>query len=198
MSPRAPLAPPTSRAAAPRSERIVLELPIHRALRFVLSSPHYPENVGAICRAMKTMGFSRLGIVRPSRLAMPSHPMAVKMAVKSWDVLEGAEIYDNIHEAIVGSDFVIGSTARRGVSGVLHPRPLAERAVSWAAQGKRVSFLFGNEKSGLTTEELGLCDFIVRVPIAADQPSLNLAQAVQILTYELFSCALEQRAKTQG
>lgn len=176
----------------------MLELPIHRSLRFVLSSPHYPENVGAICRAMKTMGFSRLGIVRPSRLAMPSHPMAVKMAVKSWDVLEAAEIYDNIHEAIVGSDFVIGSTARRGVSGVLHPRPLAEKAVAWAAQGKHVSFLFGNEKSGLTSEELGLCDFIVRVPIAADQPSLNLAQAVQILTYELFSCALEQRAKTQG
>lgn len=160
----------------------------------ILSSPHYPENVGAICRAMKTMGFTRLGIVRPSRLALPSHPMAIKMAVKSGDVLEGTEIYDNIHEAIVGSQFVIGSTARRGVSGVVAPRILAERAVDWAEQGKKISFLFGNEKSGLTSDELALCDLVVRVPIAADQPSLNLAQAVQIVTYELFSCALARRS----
>lgn len=176
----------------------MLELPIHRALRIVLSSPHYPENVGAICRAMKTMGFSRLGIVRPSRLALPSHPMAIKMAVKSGDVLESADIYDNIHEAIVGSQFVIGSTARRGVSGVISPRVLAEKAIGWAEQGKRLTLLFGNEKSGLTSDELALCDLVVRIPIAADQPSLNLAQAVQITTYELFSCALVRRSITQG
>lgn len=173
----------------------MLELPIHRTLKIVLSSPHYPENVGAICRAMKTMGFTRLGLVRPSRLALPSHPMAIKMAVKSGDVLGGAEIYDNIDEAIVGSQLVIGSTARRGVSGVIPPRALAEKAVLWAEQGKRVTLLFGNEKTGLTSEELALCDFVVRVPIAADQPSLNLAQAVQIITYELFSCALEKRPR---
>lgn len=147
---------------------------------------------------MKTMGFSKIGIVRPGRLALPSHPMAIKMAVKSGDVLESAAIYDNIDEAIVGSDFVIGSTARRGVSGVIPPRALAEKAVAWAAQGRRMTFLFGNEKTGLTSDELALCDLVVRVPIAADQPSLNLAQAVQIITYELFSCALEFRSRTEG
>ena len=61
----------------------MLRLPIHRAVRFLLVSPHYPENVGAACRAIKTMGFSEIGLVKPSRLASTDHPMAEKMAVKS-------------------------------------------------------------------------------------------------------------------
>lgn len=170
----------------------MIELPVHRAVRFILVSPHYPENVGACCRAMKTMGFSQLGIVRPSKLAEPSHPMAIKMAVKSWDVLERAEIYDNVAEAIVGCQVVVGSTARRGVT-VVRPAALAEKSVEWAGQGKKVAILFGNEKSGLTSDELSLCDYVVRAPIAAAQPSLNLAQAVQIVAYELFEKALTHK-----
>jgi tRNA (cytidine32/uridine32-2'-O)-methyltransferase len=170
----------------------MLELPIHRAVRFLLVNPHYPENLGACCRAMKTMGFTQIGIVRPSRLATPDHPMAQKMAVKSWDLLDNAEIYDNVSEAIVGADFVVGSTARRGVT-VISPKDLATRATKLAGERKKVAVLFGNEKSGLTAAELTLCDAVVRAPIAAEQPSLNLAQALQIITYELFSAALEER-----
>jgi TrmH family RNA methyltransferase len=172
----------------------LLELPIHRSTRFVLVSPHYPENVGAACRAIKTMGFLRIGLVRPSKLADKEHPMAQKMAVKSGEVLSGAEVYDNVDEAIVGSQVVVGTTARRGVSGIVSPHTLAEKAAIWAQTGKRMVLLFGNEKSGLTSEELNLCDFVVRVPIAAPQPSLNLAQAVQIIAYELFSASLRHRA----
>jgi TrmH family RNA methyltransferase len=168
-------------------------MPIHRATRFVLVSPHYPENVGATCRAVKTMGFLRVGLVRPSKLADKTHPMAIKMAVKSGDVLSEAEVYDNVDEAIVGSQIVIGTTARRGVSGIVSPFAMAEKAVRWAEEGKKLILLFGNEKSGLSSDELGLCDFIVRVPIAAPQPSLNLAQAVQIVAYELFSASLRHR-----
>lgn len=170
----------------------MLELPIHRAVRVLLVSPHYPENLGACCRAMKTMGFTQIGIVRPGRLALPDHPMAQKMAVKSWDVLDNAEIYDNVSEAIVGSDLVVGSTARRGVT-VISPKELAKRATTLAREKKRISVLLGNEKSGLTSAELALCDAVVRAPIAADQPSLNLAQALQIITYELFCAALAEK-----
>lgn len=138
------------------------------------------------------MGFSHLGIVRPSRLATPEHPMAQKMAVKSWDVLDGARIYDNVNEAVVGADLVVGSTARRGVT-VVSPRELAEKSVLLARERRKVVVLFGNEKSGLTSAELALCDAVVRVPIAADQPSLNLAQAMQIITYELFVRALQEK-----
>lgn len=171
----------------------MIQLPIHRQVRFVLVTPHYPENVGATCRAIKTMGFLRLGLVRPSRLAEPSHAMAIKMAVKSGDVLSAIELYDNVSEAIVGSAVVVGTTARRGVSGIVSPHALAERAVEWSAAGKQLTILFGNEKSGLTSDELALCDFVVRVPIAAAQPSLNLAQAVQIVAYELFTAALRRK-----
>jgi TrmH family RNA methyltransferase len=155
--------------------------------------PHYPENVGACCRAMKTMGFTKAGIVRPSRLALPTHPMAQKMAVKSGDILEAAEIFDNIDEAIVGADIVVGTTARMGVSGVLTPRSLGPRLVEAADLQRRIVILFGNEKSGLSSKELERCDLLLRVPIAALQPSLNLAQAMQVITYELFCSALAER-----
>lgn len=171
----------------------MLELPIHRYARFVLVSPHYPENVGAAARALKTMGFTRLGLVRPSRLALPSHPMARKMAVKSLDVLEGAELYDNVDEAIVGSEIVVASSSRRGLSGVTTPTELAPLLIERAAARQNATVLFGNEKSGLTNEEMSRADLAVRIPIAADQPSLNLAQAVQILTYQLFVEALAAR-----
>jgi len=170
----------------------MLNLPIHRALRIVLISPHYPENVGASCRAMKTMGFTRFGLVRPGRIALPEHPMAQKMAVKSWDVLDAAEIYDNVDEAVVGADCVVGTTARRGVSFVLSPRKISAQLLPLAEQRKQIVMLFGNEKTGLTSDELKLCDLLLRVPIAADQPSLNLAQAVQVICYELFASALER------
>lgn len=173
----------------------MLQLPIHRALWFVLVSPHYPENVGASCRALKTMGFASIALVRPSKLALPSHPMAQKMAVKSWDVLDSARIFDNVDEAIVGSDLVVGTTARRGVSGVFSPAKLAPQLLSAAESGKRITLLFGNEKSGLCRADLGKCDALLRVPIAADQPSLNLAQAVQVTAYEIFSQALQKRER---
>lgn len=142
---------------------------------------------------MKTMGFLQFGLVRPSRLADPSHPMAQKMAVKSWDVLDSAAIFDNVDEAIVGATLVVGTTARRGVSGIISPKTLAAEVQNRSYGPGSIVILFGNEKSGLTNEELAKCDRIVRVPIAADQPSLNLAQAMQVITYELFASALQER-----
>lgn len=172
----------------------MLELPIHRYTKFVLVSPHYPENVGACARALKTMGFYKLGLVRPSRLALPSHPMAVKMAVKSLDVLEAAELYDNVDEAVVGSHLVVGTSSRRGLSGVKTPAQLADLLLDRAAARQTCTLLWGNEKTGLTSDELARADVLLRIPIAADQPSINLAQAVQIVAYQLFCRALERRA----
>jgi TrmH family RNA methyltransferase len=173
----------------------MLRLPIHRAVRFLLVTPHYPENVGASCRAIKTMGFSEIGLVKPSRLASIDHPMAEKMAVKSNDVLESALIFDNLDEAVVGFDLVVATTSRRGVSGVVGPEAVAEKLVLLANAGKRGCIVFGNEKSGLTGDELGRADLYLRIPMAAPQPSINLAQAVQIVSYQLFRAALDQRPK---
>lgn len=176
---------------------LVLRLPIHAATRFVLVGPHYPENLGACARALKTMGFTRLGLVKPGRLAHPDHEMAVKMAVRSLDVLAETEVFDNIDEALVGTDLVAATTARRGVSGVVSPRRAASHALDAAARGHQVGIVFGNEKTGLTREQLSHAELLVRIPMAADQPSINLAQATQIMAYELFSAALERRQDTR-
>jgi TrmH family RNA methyltransferase len=170
-----------------------LRLPIHGATTFVLVYPHYPENVGAAARAIKTMGFTQLALVRPSRIAVPEHEMALKMAVKSKDVLKAARRFGTLELALEDRDLVVATTSRRGVSGVLAPRQLAERAIPHAEAGGRLTILFGNEKTGLTTAELALADLRVRIPMAAAQPSVNLAQATQLIAYELLVAALAAR-----
>jgi len=160
----------------------------------VLVRPHYPENVGAVARAMKVMGMTRLVLVKPSRLALPDHELARKMAVKSGDVLSGARCVESLSEALEGCAWAFATTSRRGVSGIWAPRRAARDAAAAAQQGASVAFVFGNEKTGLSREDLALCARAVRIPMAADQPSINLAQAAQILAYELFLVGLEQRA----
>ena len=172
----------------------MLQLPVTSASLFVLVRPHYPENVGAVARAMKVMGLTQLSLVKPSRIAVPEHEMARKMAVKSTDVLLAAERFDTLEEALTGCSWAFATTSRRGVSGVVTPRQAAARAALAAAQGQRVAFVFGNEKTGLSAEDRARCAEAIRIPIAGDQPSLNLAQAAQILAYELFMSGLEQRS----
>ncbi|MES1176746.1 MAG: RNA methyltransferase [Myxococcales bacterium] len=172
-----------------------LQLPIHAATQFVLVRPHYPENVGAAARAIKTMGFTQLTLIKPGRLAVPEHEMAFKMAVKSWDVLNDARRCDDMASALSGVDLVLATTARRGFSGVIQPREAAQRAVELAAAGGKIAFLFGNEKTGLSEADHAWATLHVRIPMAADQPSVNLAQATQILAYELFATALAERAR---
>lgn len=176
----------------------MLELPIHQLLRFILVRPHYPENVGAAARAMKTMGFTRLVLVKPGKMAEPGHVMAVKMAVKSLDVLEAAPVVPDVKSALEGVDFTYATTARRGVSGVLTARRAAQEAVERASSGQRVAFVFGNEKTGLAEEDLLGAHARMRIPMAADQPSINLGQAVQVTAYELFIAALEARERHGG
>ncbi len=173
-----------------------LRLPIHAATQFVLVRPHYPENVGAAARAIKTMGFMQLTLIKPGRLAVPEHEMAFKMAVKAWDVLNDARRCDDMQSALADVSLVFATTARRGFSGIIQPREAAARAVQHAAGGGKVAFLFGNEKTGLSEADHAWATLHVRIPMAADQPSVNLAQATQIMAYELFVEALAERARS--
>ena len=172
-----------------------LQLPIHAATQFVLVRPHYPENVGAAARAIKTMGFTQLTLIKPGRLAVPEHEMAFKMAVKSWDVLHDARRCDDLASALSDVSLVLATTARRGFSGVIQPREAAARALAHAATGGKIAFLFGNEKTGLSEADHAWATLHVRIPMAADQPSVNLAQATQIMAYELFASALAERSQ---
>jgi tRNA/rRNA methyltransferase len=174
-----------------------LVLPIHAATRFVLVRPHYPENVGASARAIKTMGFSELWLVKPSKLAVPEHEMAIKMAVKSWDVLEAARSVPSVSAAVENVELVLATTSRRG-SPVIQPPEAARRVLELTARGGRAAILFGNEKTGLSDSDAGWASACVRIPLAGDQPSINLAQAAQLIAYELFRAALAARSQPSG
>lgn len=139
------------------------------------------------------MGFTRLCLVRPSRLAVPSHDMARKMAVKSLDVLDSTHIYESLAEALLGSEAVYATTSRRGISNILSPRRASLQMNRAVTRSARQCVVFGNEKTGLSREELAAADYVIRIPMAADQPSVNLAQAAQLVAYELFTAALAQR-----
>jgi len=171
----------------------VLELPLHSSVLFVLVHPHYPENVGAAARAIKTMGFTRLALIKPSRLAIPEHEMAQRMAVKAWDVLSATQVFSSVDEATRGSDLVAVTTSRSGVSSIESPREFSNLAFDLARDGKRVAILFGNEKTGLSSDLVDSYQHRIRIPMAAEQPSINLAQATQLVAYELFVTALKRR-----
>ncbi|HMA94793.1 MAG TPA: RNA methyltransferase [Polyangiaceae bacterium] len=168
----------------------MLSFPIHQQTKFILVQPHYPENVGAAARAIKTMGFSRLVLVKPGKMAVPEHVMARKMAVKSLDVLEASTVVKTLDAALEGVDVSFATTSRSGVSYIENPADAAADMLRFAAQGKQLAIVFGNEKSGLDKSQLERCSRFIRIAMAAEQPSINLAQTVQIIAYQLLATAL--------
>jgi tRNA/rRNA methyltransferase len=155
----------------------------------ILVRPKFPENIGSAARAMKNMGLSRLIIVDgPS----PLHANAYKLASGAEDILERAEEFLTLREATSGMGYVVGTTSRgrRERSSLLTPEALAKNLIS-LSQRNSIGLAFGSEKEGLTNEDLSLCQIYVRIPSAESFPSLNLAQAVMIVCYELFQTSME-------
>jgi TrmH family RNA methyltransferase len=151
----------------------------------VLVRPARPANVAAACRAMKNMGLRTLRLVgRPVGL---DDPEARSVAYGAWDILDGASLHDTLREAIAGSAFVAGTSGRR-VAAAWPPRRLATEAASRAGSG-RLSLVFGPEATGLRNDELALCHVRVHIPTAPEHSSLNLAQAVLVLGYEILLTA---------
>ena len=153
-------------------------------LRIVLVGTQHPGNIGSAARAMKTMGLSRLVLVAPE-CAPNAESMA--LAAGADDVVVSAPIFETLAEAIANCRFVMGCTARsrRIALEELLPRDAAARALSQVAAGAEVALVFGRERSGLSNDELQLCHAAVHIPANPDYSSLNLAAAVQVLSYEL-------------
>jgi TrmH family RNA methyltransferase len=147
----------------------------------VLVRPARGANVAAACRALKNMGLRGLRLVEPRRGLLD--PEARALAYGAWDVLDGATRHDSLADAVAGGTLVVATTGR-ALPDATSPRELAGRAAE-LAHGGRLSLVFGPEASGLTTAELSLCHRVVHVPTDPDCPSLNLAQAVLLLAYEL-------------
>lgn len=153
-------------------------------IRFVLVEPKVPGNVGAAARAIKNMGLSRLVLVNPW---FRGHPQARYMAHGSEDVLDNAEIYENLASAVAESVLVVGTTQRKRTSTpYMNPGKAARRILDNSLSGP-VSVLFGREDRGLLNEELRMCQLLVSIPSSNAQPSLNLSQAVMVMAYEIYS-----------
>jgi tRNA/rRNA methyltransferase len=151
-------------------------------IRIVLCRPSHPGNVGAAARAMKTMGLADLRLVAPQRFPSPE---AQWMATHAVDVLERSTVHESLGEAIQDcvAAFAVSARPREWSTQVLDARSAAARAVELAGN---VAFVFGNETAGLTNEEAMACQFLVHIPANPQFSSLNLAQAVQVVAYELF------------
>ena len=154
------------------------------SISVILVRPRFPENIGSVARAMKNMGLGRLVLVNG---CSSLHGNAYKLASGAEEILERAEEVPTLREAVNDMGCVVGMTCRKGKgrSPVLSPKELVEKLVP-LAQGNAVGLAFGSEKEGLTNEELSLCHLYVRIPSADTFPSLNLAQSVMVVCYELF------------
>jgi tRNA/rRNA methyltransferase len=161
-------------------------------IRVVLSRTSHPGNIGAAARAMKTMGLRDLWLVAPE--AFPDE-VATARASGAADVLESARVVDTLQEALADTVFSAALTARRRELSLprMQARDAAREIVARSGDGI-VALVFGNETSGMTNEEVGLCSLPVTIPTDPDFSSLNLGAAVQVLSYELRMAALGEAA----
>lgn len=166
-------------------------------VRFVLIEPQQAGNVGATARALKNLGFSRLELVRPA--CDPLSAPARKMAVDARDLLQQASLHDDLDVALDGARTVIGTTARTGKQRRPHWRldSFGEELATLCDAGE-LAVVFGREDHGLSDAQLDRCTHLVHLPTAEVYASLNLAQAVLLVAYELRLVTLQPLPPDDG
>jgi len=157
----------------------------------ILSRAADPGNVGAVCRAMKNMGLTKLRLAAPGPFL--TETAILSRAIHAADVWKNAQFYDSLAEAASDCSLLVGTTRRRGrhrKSVTIEPRRLAAWLSEHYGNGQGdtgpIAIVFGNERSGLDEDELNLCNIASHIPVSDDFPSLNLSHAVQIYAYELY------------
>lgn len=159
-------------------------------IRIVLLKTTHPGNIGATARAMKNMGIADLTLVSPRYFP---HSEAIARSSGAEDILDGARVVNRLEDAIADSNIVIGTSSRNRALPIplLTAKEAADLSKQSVEQGKKVAILFGQERMGLTNDELAICHYHLYIPSNPDFSSLNLAAAVQVVTYEFF-CAFEE------
>jgi tRNA/rRNA methyltransferase len=152
-------------------------------LRVVLVSPRNPLNIGAAARAMSNFGFTRLRLVKPYDVAFRE----ARSAVRAHYILEQAQVFDSIAEAIADCSLVAGTTAvgHRDLHVPLHRLESAGPLLRDQLQTSPAALLFGSEKFGLSNDDMSHCHWLLRIPTREEHGSMNLGQAVSICLYEL-------------
>jgi tRNA/rRNA methyltransferase len=162
-------------------------------IAIVLIGTRYPENIGAAARAMRNMGIKQLVLVDPQN---PDPARISKMATHAASgVVDRMKVCDTLKAALADFSYVVGTTARLGGQRkvVSSPSKLAQRLIAISHHNK-IAILFGPEDRGLTNEDIRFCDILVNIP-TAQFSSLNLAQAVMVMCYELFCFSREKPAE---
>lgn len=153
-------------------------------IQIVMVNTTHSGNIGAAARAMKNMGLSRLVLVDPKA---DINEEAIQRSSRAEEILHNARITQTLEQAIAGCGLVVGTSARsRHIPWpLMTPRQCAARVSQVAAHDNQVALVFGRESSGLTNEELHLCHAHVHIPTEENFSSLNVSQAVQVLSYEM-------------
>ncbi len=156
----------------------------------VLVEPKNPGNIGSAARAMKNMGIGRLRLVHP--VDFRQHPEQKKMGYRSQDVISASQEYANLSAALTDLTLVFLATARRGKwkKDFLSPAAAAQMIREQAGREK-IAIVFGREDKGVTIDECQLANYFIKIPAAISYPSLNLAQAVMVVVYEIFKAFSE-------
>src|SRR5690554_2832095 len=164
----------------------MLESLVLEKIRVVLVNTSHPGNIGGAARAMKNMGLTSLFLVDPKKYP---HNDASARAAGADDILENAQVVATLEEALQGCSVVLGTSARdrRIPWPLLDPREAAQKCLQvWQADHEaEVALVFGREYAGLTNTELQRCQYHIHIPADPEFSSLNLATAVQVLTYEM-------------
>jgi len=165
------------------------------SIRIVLVATSHPGNIGSTARAMKTMGFHRLYLVKPK--SFPD-PRAHEMSAGADDLFQHTIVTDTLAEALVGCQLVLATSARpRGISLPGLTPATSAALVAETPDNTEIALVFGREHAGLTNDELLHCNYHVNIPSNPDYSSLNLAQAVQIIVYELRMKLLSPAAEVE-
>jgi tRNA/rRNA methyltransferase len=151
-------------------------------LYFILVKPAVPGNVGASARAIKTMGYKRLRLVAPCDYLGQEARM---LAHASQEILEGAEVFEGLQQAIADLDMTVATTAKTRDARLeyLSASEIPGVIRSKGNSVKKTGLVFGCEESGLTNDEIRMCDLVSSIPMKQPYPSLNLGQAVMIYAY---------------
>ena len=166
-------------------------------IRVILFEPREPGNIGSVARVVKGMGLSQLYLVNP--VPFRDADEAWYMAHGAKDILENCHVVPELKDALDGIQYLVGTTHRRRDVRLPQPVPAREAAqtIATISQDKSVALLFGREDFGLSTDQMSLCQLTASVPMATKNPSLNLAQAVQIFAYEVFFASLDEHPPSE-
>ena len=156
----------------------------------ILVEPESSLNVGLVARAMKNFGLKDLRIVAPM---FESFEKAYVTAMMASDVLREAKIFSTLEEAIKGIDVVVGTTAKPSIRVITRRAVSLREFISEICVDTSYGFVFGRESTGLTNEELEMCDVVLNIPSSEEYPTLNLSNAASIVFYELFISTKRER-----